>query len=182
MSNYTLEFEAPLREIEDKIDSMKSTGIKTGMDVREAVQKLEEQLTNATKEFLSDSSKNEISKDDVPSNYTTFYNSYSKTEQVIDKKIKFKSFLKGKIVDLVIIDEEFINNTDWFSWINQKVNTEYLTQGNFPNTLSHQKKYFKEQILSNKRLQLGVVLKLNEELIGVISLYSINYLNFQRTQ
>ena len=46
MSNYILEFEAPLREIEDKIDSMKSTGIKTGMDVTEAVQKLEEQLTN----------------------------------------------------------------------------------------------------------------------------------------
>ena len=49
MSNYTLDFEAPLREIEDKIDSMKSTGIKTGMDVREAVQKLEEQLTNEKK-------------------------------------------------------------------------------------------------------------------------------------
>ncbi len=49
MSNYILEFEAPLREIEDKIDSMKSTGIKTGMDVSEAVQKLEEQLTNEKK-------------------------------------------------------------------------------------------------------------------------------------
>ena len=49
MSNYTLDFESPLREIEDKIDSMKSTGIKTGMDVREAVQKLEEQLTNEKK-------------------------------------------------------------------------------------------------------------------------------------
>ena len=49
MSNYTLDFESPLREIEDKIDSMKSTGIKTGMDVSEAVQKLEEQLTNEKK-------------------------------------------------------------------------------------------------------------------------------------
>ena len=49
MSNYTLDFESPLREIEDKIDSMKSTGIKTGMDVREAVHKLEEQLTNEKK-------------------------------------------------------------------------------------------------------------------------------------
>ncbi len=49
MSNYILEFEAPLREIEDKIDSIKSTGIKTGMDVREAVQKLEEQLNNEKK-------------------------------------------------------------------------------------------------------------------------------------
>ena len=49
MSNYILEFEAPLREIEDKIDSMKSTGIKTGMDVTEAIQKLEEQLNNEKK-------------------------------------------------------------------------------------------------------------------------------------
>ena len=49
MSNYTLDFESPLREIEDKIDSMKSTGIKTGMDVTEAVQKLEEQLNNEKK-------------------------------------------------------------------------------------------------------------------------------------
>ena len=49
MSNYTLDFESPLREIEDKIDSMKSTGIKTGIDVMEAVQKLEEQLTNEKK-------------------------------------------------------------------------------------------------------------------------------------
>jgi len=49
MSDYTLDFEAPLREIEDKIDSIKSTGIKTGMDVTEAVQKLEEKLTNEKK-------------------------------------------------------------------------------------------------------------------------------------
>ena len=49
MSDYTLDFEAPLREIEDKIDSIQSTGIKTGMDVTEAVQKLEEKLTNEKK-------------------------------------------------------------------------------------------------------------------------------------
>ena len=34
---------------------------------------------------------NQISEDDVPSNYTTFYNSYSKTEKVRDKKIKFNN-------------------------------------------------------------------------------------------
>jgi len=49
MSNYTLDFESPLREIEEKIDSMKSTGIKAGIDVSEAVKNLEEQLTNEKK-------------------------------------------------------------------------------------------------------------------------------------
>ena len=45
MSIYILDFEIPLREIEDKIDDMKSTGIKTGMDVSEGVEKLENQLS-----------------------------------------------------------------------------------------------------------------------------------------
>ena len=45
MSIYELEFEIPLRKIEDKIDAMKSTGIKTGMDVSEGVEKLENQLS-----------------------------------------------------------------------------------------------------------------------------------------
>ena len=45
MSIYILDFEIPLRKIEDKIDAMKSTGIKTGMDVSEGVEKLENQLS-----------------------------------------------------------------------------------------------------------------------------------------
>ena len=45
MSTFILEFEIPLKEIEDKIDAVKTTGIKTGMDVSEGVRQLEEQLT-----------------------------------------------------------------------------------------------------------------------------------------
>ena len=53
MSIYTLEFEAPLREIEDKIDAMKATGIKTGMDVSDGVRHLEDQLTEVKKNIYS---------------------------------------------------------------------------------------------------------------------------------
>ena len=45
MSIYTLDFEIPLRAIEEKIDAMKTTGIKTGMDVSEGIKKLEYQLS-----------------------------------------------------------------------------------------------------------------------------------------
>ena len=45
MSTFILEFEIPLKEIEDKIDAVKTTGIKTGMDVSEGVHQLEEQLS-----------------------------------------------------------------------------------------------------------------------------------------
>ena len=49
MSNYTLDFESSLKEIEDKIDSIKATGIKTGMNVTDAVTKLEDQLSEEKK-------------------------------------------------------------------------------------------------------------------------------------
>ena len=49
MSNYTLDFESSLKEIEDKIDSIKATGIKTGMDVSDAITKLEDQLSEEKK-------------------------------------------------------------------------------------------------------------------------------------
>ena len=45
MSDYTLEFELPLHEIEEKIDALKSTGIKTGMDVSDGIKQLEKQLS-----------------------------------------------------------------------------------------------------------------------------------------
>lgn len=49
MSDYILDFELPLREIEVKIDSLKSTGIKTGMDVSDGIKLLEEQLSERRK-------------------------------------------------------------------------------------------------------------------------------------
>ena len=57
-------------------------------------------------------------------------------------------------MDFIIIDENFVKNTDWFDWINQSINTEFLTVGNYPNTKSHQKKYFLDQIVSNKEFSL----------------------------
>ena len=49
MSNYILEFELPLHEIEEKIDTLKTTGIKTGMDVSDGIKQLEEKLTEKRK-------------------------------------------------------------------------------------------------------------------------------------
>jgi len=49
MSDYTLDFELPLLEIEEKIDSLKSTGIKTGMDVSDGIKQLEQQLVEKRK-------------------------------------------------------------------------------------------------------------------------------------
>ncbi len=44
MSKFILDFENPLREIEEKIDTLKTTGIKTGVDVSSNIKQLETKL------------------------------------------------------------------------------------------------------------------------------------------
>ena len=60
MSTFILEFEIPLKEIEDKIDAVKTTGIKTGMDVSEGVRQLEEQLSLEKKNIYENLTRWEI--------------------------------------------------------------------------------------------------------------------------
>ncbi len=57
MSKYTLEFEAPLQEIEEKIETVKSTGIKTGVDVTSTVLQLEKKLEDKKKSIYRELSR-----------------------------------------------------------------------------------------------------------------------------
>ncbi|MBC8479531.1 MAG: acetyl-CoA carboxylase carboxyltransferase subunit alpha [FCB group bacterium] len=49
MSKYILEFEAPLREIEEKIETIKTSGLKTGVDVSSNIRQLEDKLRKKKK-------------------------------------------------------------------------------------------------------------------------------------
>ena len=44
MSKYILDFENPLKEIEDKIDSLRKTSFSTGIDVEDSILDLENRL------------------------------------------------------------------------------------------------------------------------------------------
>ena len=68
-----------------------------------------------------------------------------------------------------------MKNTDWYKWFNDKNLTKFTKQGYFPNTYSNQKKYFMENILTKKRVQLGVINKKKNKLIGMLALYNIEY-------
>ena len=39
MSKYLLDFEAPLKELEEKIETLKSTSLQTGMDISSQIMK-----------------------------------------------------------------------------------------------------------------------------------------------
>lgn len=89
--------------------------------------------------------------------------------------MKFDVFLEGKSIDLICITKNVVEKTEWYNWFNKKNLTKFTKQGYFPNTKANQKKYFLENIISKKRLQVGVVNKKNNTLIGMMSLYNINY-------
>ena len=57
MSDYILEFEAPLKELESRINTLRSTGIKTGMDVSDAILKLEGELSDKKQQIYDNLSR-----------------------------------------------------------------------------------------------------------------------------
>ena len=100
--------------------------------------------------------------------------------------MKFETFIIGKHVDLVLLDENTVKKTDWYTWLNFSENTKILDVGKFPNTLKKQLDYVrnelatKKQVLSfdevDKKIQLGVVEKQKNLLVGMVSAYNINYI------
>ena len=57
MSKFILDFESPLKEIEEKIDSLNKTSFDTGIDVSDSIKELESKLYNTTKHIYSNLSR-----------------------------------------------------------------------------------------------------------------------------
>ena len=92
--------------------------------------------------------------------------------------MKFNVFIKGKNVDLVVLDEEAVEKTDWFNWFNDEENTKYMKHRYYPNNRAKQLAFYKNEIENNpKKLQVGIFHKEDKVLIGVISLNNIDFLN-----
>ena len=95
-----------------------------------------------------------------------------------EKNLKFEVFIKGDLVDLVVLTEEVVKKTNWYKWFNDEETTKNMQKHYFPNTMEMQLNFFKEHIQNNKtKLQLGVVEKKTNIFCGVVSLSNIDYLN-----
>lgn len=57
MSKYILDFETPLRELEEKIESLHSTSMKTGVDVTSAIRQLEAEIVSKKKHIYDNLSR-----------------------------------------------------------------------------------------------------------------------------
>lgn len=95
-----------------------------------------------------------------------------------NKNIDYDVFIKGKIIDLVVLSEEIVEKTNWYRWFNDEEVTEYMQQHYYPNTKEKQLKYFNDEIQSNSEMvQLGIVSKYNSVLIGMVTLKNIDLQN-----
>ena len=100
--------------------------------------------------------------------------------------MKFNTFLEGDIINLIILNEDIVKYSDWYSWFNDKKNTEFLQLGKFPNTKEKQLEYFKKnlkkknfysKVQSDKKIKLVIVLKKKNLLVGMVTLLDFDYFN-----
>jgi RimJ/RimL family protein N-acetyltransferase len=96
----------------------------------------------------------------------------------IKEQIEFDIFLEGELINLVCLTEELIENTNWYNWFNDSESMRSMQKHYFPNTKKQQLQYFQNNIEGNiNKLQLGIVHKKDNFLIGIISLNDIDYIN-----
>lgn len=91
-----------------------------------------------------------------------------------EKKYKPSIFINGNEINLVVLDKELIEISNWYRWFNDKKTNTNTVYHVCPNTKEMQIKFFKENIknVSNK-IQLGIYHTEDKTLIGVISLNNI---------
>ena len=96
-----------------------------------------------------------------------------------DKKtIIYDTFIKGNIIDLVVLTNEIVEKSNWYKWFNDEDTTKYMQKHYFPNTKNQQYNFFIDEIENSKnKLQLGILHIKDQNLIGIISLNDIDYIN-----
>lgn len=87
-------------------------------------------------------------------------------------------FIEGRHVDLVGLSEDLAISSRWYAWFNDPDVTVHLQKHHFPNSPTQQLEFYRNHIEGRRdRLQLGVVPHSLSDLIGVISLNNIDYIN-----
>ena len=110
-----------------------------------------------------------------------FFKKFGKILKILKKKMstnKFDIFIKGEEVNLVALNKELISTTSWYKWFNDEDNTKTMMQHYYPNNIDEQIKYYDNEIVGKKdKIQLGIMSKINNELIGMICLFNINFID-----
>ena len=90
---------------------------------------------------------------------------------MIKENIKLDVFIEGELINLCIPTKEYVENSDWYTWLNNPSTVRYLiNHGNYPNTKDKQLAFFNN--LGSSRLVF--IISDKNKYIGVISLSGID--------
>lgn len=92
-------------------------------------------------------------------------------------KIEYDVFIKGKLVDLVCLDEEIAKKTNWYKWFNDEESMKHMQKHYFPNTLASQLEFLNDLRKDRSKVQLGIVKKDEGCMVGTVSIQNINFMN-----
>ena len=65
----------------------------------------------------------------------------------------------------------------WHNWFNSQELTEHMNKGAYPNTEEAQEEFFQWLSKSKNDVQLAIVLKANDSLVGIVGIHSIEWLH-----
>ncbi len=86
-------------------------------------------------------------------------------------------FLSGVNFDLRTLTREDVLNSDWYDWFNDEQTCLTLQKHYFPNTPDMQLAFYEDMIKDKSKIQLGIVPKGKDKLIGIVSLSFIDPIN-----
>jgi len=84
-------------------------------------------------------------------------------------------FLEGKKIYLRGFPKSDI--PVWYDWFNDPLVTEHMNKGAFPNSEATQEEFFNSLSKSRSNVQLAVVLKENNVLVGTVGIHGIDWIH-----
>jgi len=94
------------------------------------------------------------------------------------EKLNFDIFIKGNLVDLIILNEEIVESSNWYKWFNDEETTLHMQKHYFPNTKEMQIDFYNNSLKNNESIvQLGILDKSKSVVFGIISLSNIDLIN-----
>ena len=87
-------------------------------------------------------------------------------------------FLSGKYVNLTVLTETDVFESNWYDWFNDSETTMFTQHGYFPNSREMQLAFFQNEVKSSRtRLQLGIRDVSGGPIVGVVSLQNVDHLH-----
>ena len=97
---------------------------------------------------------------------------------VMTAQPSFDVFISGEKVNLVGLNESLVKSTNWYRWFNDEKNMEFMQKHYYPSSEESQCDFVRKRISNNpSNLQLGIVHKANNVMIGTLGLSSIDFMN-----